>query len=325
MNHLEQNKAERLAEKYGYLLETIERFIAIFGLEETEQMLSAYEKPPTPTIRVNSLKITREELITRLTKKGFTLKSIDWYDKGLTIINQPYSIGSTTEYLSGYYFIQSKASWLPVLLLDPQPREIVVDLAAAPGGKATHIAEKMENKGTLICVDISRERIKSLRSNLTRCGVMNSICYRMDSQEIAKLGIKADRILLDVPCTGEGLMAVDIERRKARNSEDIIRMNELQKNLMTAGIKALKKNGTLVYSTCSTAPEENEDVINWVLEKYPIKVVEQQYKNFHPGLTKGIKKEYNTELKKAIRLYPHTDDSEGFFACKMELMEEINQ
>ncbi|MFW9922128.1 MAG: RsmB/NOP family class I SAM-dependent RNA methyltransferase [Candidatus Thorarchaeota archaeon] len=319
-----QKEAEELAEKYGYLPETIQRFISIFGLDETKKMLTAYEKPPATTIRVNTLKIKKEELIKRLTKKGFTMDNMEWYDNGLIINKQPFSIGSTTEYLSGYYFIQSKASWLPVLLLNPKPGDIIIDLAAAPGGKATHIAERMNNKGTLICIDISRERIKSLRSNLTRCGISNTICYRMDSQDIIKLGIKADGILLDAPCSGEGLMAIDHERRKARNLDDITRMKELQKNLFVAGLKALKKNGILVYSTCSTAPEENEEIIDWALSKYPIKIIEHNYKNFRTGLIKNSEKNYHSDLKKAIRLYPHTDDSEGFFACKIQLEEEIS-
>ena len=171
------NDAKNLAEKYGYLETTIERFIQLFGKDVTIKMIDAYEIPPKQTIRVNTLKIKSKELELRLLNKGFKLTSIDWFDDGFIIENEPHPIGATTEYLAGYYFIQSKASWLPSIILNPSKNDLVIDMAAAPGGKTTHLAQLMENKGSLLCFDISRERMKSLRSNLSRCGIINSICF----------------------------------------------------------------------------------------------------------------------------------------------------
>jgi len=313
---------KQLAEKYGYLPETIDRFVKLFGVEETEEMLVAYEKSPLPTIRVNTLKISPFELRKRLELKGFELKPSQWYKEGFHVKNEPISLGATSEYLSGFYFIQSAASWLPTLLLDPKPNEFIIDLAAAPGGKTTHIAQLMNNKGVLLCYDISRERMKSMRSNLNRCGVMNAICIRSDARKLVDLKLQADKILLDAPCTGEGLMAVDPSRKTSKNSSDILRLQKLQKELFEIGISSLKKGGELVYSTCSTAPEENEEVINWALEKFPIKLQKHKFKEFPSGLTKAFGKEYSQELKNAIRLYPHKNGTEGFFLCKLVLQEE---
>ena len=314
---------EELAKKFDYLEETISRFIQLYGVDETRKILQAYEKPPLTTIRLNTLKKQPSLIVDRLEGKGFELQQTKLLSEGYIVKKQPFSIGATTEYLLGHYFIQSKASWLPVILLDPKPGEIVIDLTSAPGGKASHIAQMMNNQGTLFCLDISRERMKSLRSNLARCGVINNICIRMDSRETAKLGIKADRVLLDAPCSGEGLMATDKTRRKSRGLDDINRLSALQKELLEVGLKSLKKNGILVYSTCSTAPEENEEVINWGLEQFQIEIMNHEFSNFRGGLINAFDREYNQDLEKAIRLYPHLNSTEGFFCCKIRLQEEI--
>ncbi|HUT82236.1 MAG TPA: RsmB/NOP family class I SAM-dependent RNA methyltransferase [Candidatus Bathyarchaeia archaeon] len=313
-----------LAKKYGYLVETISRFIKIYGIEETKKMIKAYELQPLPSIRVNTLKISVNALKNRLLKKGFILKDVEWYTNGFQVEKEPYSLGATTEYLAGYYFVQSVASWLPPLILNPQPGELVIDLAAAPGGKATHLAQLMNNEGTLICVDISRDRIKSLRSNLARCGVQNNIIIRKDGRQIPELHLKANKILLDAPCSGEGLMALDRTRRTTRTIHDIKRMADLQKELLTAALKSLQKDGELVYSTCSTAPEENEELINWAISEYPLEILEPGFNKFKSGLTSAFDVNYHPDLEKARRLYPHLNGTEGFFVCKMKLREEMD-
>ena len=145
----------------------------------------------------------------------------------------------------------------------------------------------------------------------------------MNAIDFPKYKLKADKVLLDAPCTGEGLMATDLLRRKTKSQSDINRLALLQKELLHAGIKTLKKGGTLVYSTCSTAPEENEEVINWALEKFPVQLQEISFKEFSSGFTFAFGKEYNSELKKTKRLYPHRDGTEGFFVAKLLQKEEI--
>ncbi|NHK32217.1 MAG: RsmB/NOP family class I SAM-dependent RNA methyltransferase [Asgard group archaeon] len=317
------NEALNLGKKFGYLPETIERYIHLFGIEETKAILQAYNQEIKKTIRVNTLKITPEELKNRLEEKDFLLEKIAFCDYAFSVKEGTYSLGATTEYLTGYYFIQSKASLLPSIILQPSYEELIMDFAAAPGGKTTHIAQLMKNKGTLIALDISRERIRSLRSNLARCGIMNTIIIRMDSRKLLSYGLKADKILLDAPCSGEGLMAVDKTRRMNRTIKDIVRMNQLQKELLTAAIKSLNSDGIIAYSTCSTAPEENEEVISWALNEFPIKLVNPGFNEFQKGFTSAFDREYDPELVKARRLYPHLNGTEGFFFCKIKLEEEI--
>jgi NOL1/NOP2/sun family putative RNA methylase len=318
-----KEQAKQLADKFDYLVETVERFLELFGFEETTEMLEAYNQKPLQSIRVNTLKITSDELLKKLQQKGMKLESSEFDVDGFIVKETPFSIGATTEYLSGYYFIQSTASWLPVIALQPKQNDLIIDFTAAPGGKATHIAQLMNNKGTLICLDISRERIKSLRSNLSRCGVMNTILIRTDSRKFQEYDVKANKILLDAPCSGEGLMAIDRTRRTKRSLDDITRMNKLQKELLESALNSLEVEGMLVYSTCSTAPEENEEVISWALEKYPIEVVNIGCNNFSKGFTSAFGKNYHPDLNKARRLYPHKNGTEGFFFCKLQLKEDL--
>ncbi|MCF2142352.1 MAG: RsmB/NOP family class I SAM-dependent RNA methyltransferase [Candidatus Heimdallarchaeota archaeon] len=313
-----------LAREYGYHIEIIERFIRYFGLETTKEILEAYNVPLKKTIRCNTLKYSPQELLKRLGEKGFQLEESPYYDLGFIVLAEPFPLGATTEYLRGGYFIQSQASWLPVLALEVQPGEVIIDFAAAPGGKATHIAQLMENQGVLLCLDISRERMKALRSNLTRCGVKNAITKRMDSTSFWKLNIKADKILLDAPCTGEGLMAIDLDRRKKNLKSDMKRLTEIQKELFASALHSLKKEGVLVYSTCSTAPEENEKVIEWALEQFPIEILELQISKIVPGLQKVVKEEFQPAIRKTGRLFPHLHGTEGFFVCKVQLEEELD-
>ena len=118
-------------------------------------------------------------------------------------------------------------------------------------------------------------------------------------------------------------MATDPSRRKTKSLQDILRMSELQKELLSVGLNSLKKEGILVYSTCSTAPEENEEIIHWALSSFPIRILDSGFSNFSPGLTSAFGKEFHPDLQKAVRLYPHKHGTEGFFVCKLKLLEEV--
>ena len=205
---------------------------------------------------------------------------------------------------------------LPSIILDPNPNEIVIDMCAAPGSKATHLAQLMKNKGTLILIDRNRNRIPALETNLRRMGIVNSIVLNMDAKDISKLNIKADKILLDVPCTGEGLIRQDPTRKKSKKLRDIEKMSKIQKLLLRAGLKVLKPGGKLLYSTCSIAPEENELVLNDVLQDesdFSIIKINNQYGI--DGLTHIFGKTLIEDIKLSQRLYPHLHDTIGFFLC----------
>ncbi|MHA1409268.1 MAG: RsmB/NOP family class I SAM-dependent RNA methyltransferase [Candidatus Odinarchaeia archaeon] len=314
-------KARFLAKKYGYPKWMVRRYLELFGGEITD-FLEASNKPLLKSIRVNTLKIDEESLVKNLEKKGFRLKPINWVDHGYFVLKEPTSIGATVEYLRGYYFVQTTASMIPPPVLDPQKNEIVLDMCAAPGGKTTHLAQLMENTGVIIAIEISEQRIISLKNNLSRCSVNNSILLNMDANEFSKFNYKVDKILLDAPCTGEGIIREKPERKHSRQIKDILFCSKNQKRLIDSAVNSLKKGGTLVYSTCSIAPEENEEIIDYALERYPLKVEPIDIIG-DPGLTTFEGKKYSPSLKNAKRIYPHKHESIGFFICKLTLEGEI--
>ena len=294
----------------------IERYFQFLGEDQTKQLLDANEKPLTPSIRVNTLKIDKDTLKDRLESKGFKLESIDWLDQGFIIRNPPLNLGSTHEYLQGFYYLQSIAPMLPAFILDPNPSEIVIDMCAAPGGKATHLAQIMNNEGNLILIERNRNRIPALEINLRRIGVINSIIFNMDANHLSNLNVKADKILLDAPCTGEGLIRQDKSRKKSKKIRDLEKMVVIQKKLLKAGLKALKTGGMMLYCTCSIAPEENELVVNHVLNElndFSIVKISRDYGV--NGLTEVFGINLLDDLKFSQRLYPHIHDTIGFYFC----------
>lgn len=294
----------------------VERYIEFLGLDETIELLKANERPLTPSIRVNTLKIKTEELRERLENKKFKLDLINWIPHAFKVLYQPYNLGSLHEFLQGYYYLQNIASMLPALILNPNSDDIVIDMCAAPGSKSTQLAQIMNNKGTLVLIDKYKKRLPALNMNLRRMGIANSIVLNFDSINLEKLKIKADKILLDAPCTGEGLIRQDPSRKKSKHLKDIQKMASIQQKLLKAGLNVLKSGGHLLYSTCSIAPEENELVINKVLHNNShFSIIKINYQYGANGLTHVFKKDLIMDLKHSQRLYPHIHDTIGFYIC----------
>ncbi len=300
----------------------LERYIQFLGLDETVKLLKANEQPLIPSIRVNTLKISTLQLKKRLEQKGFELEPIKWVPYGFKVIKETYNLGSSHEFLQGYYYLQNVASMVSVIILDPKPNDTVIDMCAAPGSKATHIAQLMKNEGTLILIDKNKNRIPALETNLRRMGIINSIVLNMDSINLSKLNVKADKILLDAPCTGEGLIRQDSSRKKNRRMKDIEKMASIQKKLLKAGLNALKLGGKLLYCTCSIAPEENELVIHNVLNKLNNFTIIEISENYGVrGLINVFGTRLIDDLKFSQRLYPHIHDTIGFYFCLLKKLE----
>lgn len=306
-------KAKELADKYRYdpyMVARFERFVP-----DLEKFLASMDEPPRTYIRVNTLRITMNALRKRLSDKGFILQESDIPDC-LEVTSAPYSIGASAEFLLGYFYIQDKSSMIPALALAPAPRDIVIDMAASPGGKTTHISQLMNNEGFVVAVEVEVSRIAGLRANLSRCGIANVALFHMDAREIGRLNIKADKILLDAPCTGEGVIAKDQTRKRSRGIEDIEYCSNLQEELIDAAYACLKPGGVLVYSTCSFAPEENEYNVDYAVKKYGMKVEPLPFGS--PGLEFFGDLVFNSQVKNARRLYPHRHGTSGFFVARLK-------
>lgn len=287
-------------------------------------------KKPRNFIRCNLLKMDADELFDRLQKKWKVRRPFPGH-KDIILIEQdllPGELGNAIEHLLGYYYVQEISSMMSVIALDPKPGDTVLDLCASPGSKTTQIASYMNNEGTIIANDVKIDRIMILSSNLERCGVMNCIVTRNDGVQICEKFIKKeykfDKILLDAPCSGEGTLRSSPKTFLMWNPKIVDKLSRMQKKLFANAIKCLRKGGTIVYSTCTHSPEENEEVVNFALKHFPVKVEKINLPlKCRPGLHEWKGEEYNKEAEKACRIYPQDNDSEGFFVAKFTLLEEI--
>lgn len=296
--------------------------------EDFKDYLSILEVPPVNSIRCNTLKISPDKLKTRLQANGWKINQPFKEYPEIMIIEsdlQPGELGRSLEHLLGYYYIQEIASMLPVLALSLNPKkdELVLDLCAAPGSKTTQISAKMKNTGTIIANEVSLGRLKVLASNTERCGVTNAIITKKEGVALCKRMQKANilfnKILLDAPCSGEGTLRSSARTCEMWNPNTITTLSKIQKNLFEAAFEILKPNGEIVYSTCTHAPEENEEIINFALEKFKGKIQIEEISlpvKCREGITEWDNKKYSSEVKKACRVYPQDNNSEGFFIAK---------
>jgi len=215
---------------------------------------------------------------------------------------------------------------LPIIALNPKENEIFLDLCAAPGSKTTQAVAEIKNTGTIFANEISLGRLRILASNLERCGTTNTILTRKDGiilcRKLKELEIFPDKILVDVPCSGEGTLRSSYQTYLMWNEKAIRKLSKIQRKLVSSAIEILKPGGEIIYSTCTHAPEENEEVVNWVLENFPemkLQKIELPIKIRH-GLTKYQDKKFSSELKKCARVYPQDNNTEGFFIAKFKKM-----
>lgn len=264
-------------------------------------------------LRVNTLKITEQEIVKMLKSKKVELKKVftNCYE-----FKSPFPISSSPEYLQGFIYIQDAASQIAAITLNPTPNSRVLDMCAAPGSKTTYLAQLMNNTGTLIALDSVFPRIKSLKNNLERLGISNCIVYKKDAKYADDLNLEFDFVLLDAPCSGN--YTQDENWFEQRNLDDLPAINRDQKDLFKAAYKVLKKGGTLVYSTCSLEPEENEMMMDWALAKYPdLELVDPELKLGDPAIFNPFNNQLNPEINKCIRFWPHKTNTDGFFLAKL--------
>lgn len=313
-----KQKAKQIAKNQGYLPYMIERYLTLWGEDETLEFLKACEIPVRSAVRLNELKNSPEETVTALENKGIKLERVPWLQTGYYVDFKRYSPGATLEHMLGYYYVQGVPSMTVVEALDPQQDEVVLDLASAPGGKTTHISQLMKNTGLVLSVETDRLRIQSLQSNILRCGATNTIVLRGNAKRIESIKVEPDRILLDAPCSGEGLIPLDPTRKTSKTMADIHYCATREVELLDAAVRKLKPEGYLVYSTCSIAPEENEYIVDGILREHPeMKIVPIDLEFGSPGYASPYGVSLNESLTLARRFLPHLHGTEGFFICKM--------
>lgn len=319
-----QQFVKDVCEYYGYSEFLAEKLADLFTPAEAMEFFEANEVERPVTIRTNTLKTRRRDLAQALVNRGVNLQPIGaWTKVGLQVFSSTVPIGATPEYLAGHYILQAASSFLPVIALEPQENERILDMAAAPGGKTTYISALMKNTGCLFANDFTKARTKSLIANIHRLGCKNTIVCNYDAREFPKVIGGFDRILLDAPCTGTGVIAKDKAVKVLRTEKDFMQIPHLQKQLLLSAIDSVDANlatgGVIVYSTCSVAVDENEAVVDYALRKRPnVKLVDAGLMIGDEGFTSFRGKHFHSSLNLTRRFYPHKLNVDGFFVAKFK-------
>jgi 25S rRNA (cytosine2870-C5)-methyltransferase len=309
---------------YGYSSFLAEKLLDLFPPRDAFAFFEANESPRPVVLRANTLKTHRRELAQALIGRGVTLEPVGkWSKVGLQIFESPVPLGATPEYLAGHYMLQAASSFLPVMALAPQPRERVLDMAAAPGGKTTHMAALMRNTGSIFANDANASRAKALVANIHRLGARNTIVCSYDARAFPTVMGGFDRVLLDAPCSGTGVIAKDPSVKTNKTEHDFLALPHMQKQLLLAAIDSVdhasKSGGFLVYSTCSVTVEENEKLVAYALSRRSnVRIVETGLPFGVPAFTSFRGTTFPKDMNLARRYYPHTYNVDGFFVCKLQ-------
>jgi len=281
-----------------------------------EQFIAISQQPLRRSLRVNTLKISVADFLAQTAPYGWQLTPVPWCSEGFWISREDESLplGSVAEHLSGLFYIQEASSMLPVTaLFDAQPEvTAVMDMAAAPGSKTTQIAARMNNQGLILANEFSASRVKVLHANISRCGVSNSALTHFDARVFGPaLPEQFDAILLDAPCSGEGVMRKDADALKNWSLASTEEIAATQRDLLDSAFHALKPGGTLVYSTCTLNQIENQQVIAWLLKRYPDAVEVMPLDQLFEGAAQAATPEGY------LHVFPQLFDSEGFFVARL--------
>ena len=286
-----------LSEKYGYSKWITDIFIEQFGEEFTEEMMRSNMESARMTIRTNILKITCDQLIERLVNKGVQAIKSGVYENGI-IINKSLSVTNIDEYKEGLFYIQGESSMLAAAALNPRQGEKILDLCAAPGGKTTHIAELMGNKGEIIACDIFQNKLKNIEQTADRLGINIIKTIQNDASVYNKDFTGAfDRVLADVPCSGTGVIRSRPEMKFTKTKIDFENLTRLQYSILKNAAAYVKPGGVLVYGTCSVLEDENMKQIDVFLKE------NEEFK------AENIKK-----------IFPQDHRSDGFFISQMRFI-----
>ncbi|ELY63891.1 RsmB/NOP family class I SAM-dependent RNA methyltransferase [Natrinema versiforme] len=300
-------------------MEPLERYRPI--IDDFDAFLAACERPLGNAVRVNTIKATVERTLAALEREGIGYEQADWNSRVLDLETD--SPGSTWTSFHGFTHGQEEVSAVPPVVLDPEPGERVWDCCAAPGGKATQIAALMDDRGTVVANDNNLGRISALRFNAERLGATSLAVTNADARNYSLERFEFDefdRTLVDAPCSCEGTIRKNPDALDNWSEGHISSVAGIQKGIIRRAIQATREGGTVVYSTCTFAPEENEAIVQHALDTESCRVVDFDLALEHsPGLTAWEDDEFDSSLEKAARIYPHQNDTGGFFVAKLEV------
>ena len=300
-------------------MKVLERYEPL--VDDVEAFYAACERPLPAVVRANTVKTTIDRAKRALDESGISYERTDW-NPGLFRLpdDQP---GGNWPYVHGWLHGQEEVSALPATVLDPQPGERVWDACAAPGSKTTQLAALMDDTGRVVATDNNLGRISALRSNTERLGITNVAVTVEDARNHSLKpfgGELYDRALVDVPCSCEGTIRKNPDVLDEWTREHVEAIAGTQKGILSRAVQATRAGGTVVYSTCTFAPEENEAILDYVLDEEDCRLVDVDLPlDAAPGITEWQGETFDDSLRRARRIYPHLNDTGGFFCAKLEV------
>ena len=287
-------------------------------IPDFDAFLDAMQRPLRRTFRVNTLKATRERALDLLA--DLKPEPLPWYQLGFSL-DEGEGLGKRIEHFIGLIYVQEAASMAPPLVLQPEPGERVLDIAAAPGSKTTEMSAMMRNTGLIISNDPSPTRVRGLIGNVDRAGCLNVVVCRMDGASLGRaVAGTCDRVLVDAPCSSEGTIRKSAQALDHWSVVAIERFPSVQRRLIVAGYLALKPGGVMVYSTCTVAPEENESVVAHLLTRHPeAEVCSAELPGLvtRPGLREWSGESFPEAVSRCRRILPQDNDTEPFFVASI--------
>ncbi|CAM3698830.1 16S rRNA (cytosine(967)-C(5))-methyltransferase RsmB [Mesobacillus zeae] len=307
-----KDPAERMAIETSHPLWLVQRWISQFGKEKAGEICAMNVLAPLQTARVNLGKTTREACIELLEQEGFAVEASPITPEAIRCLRG--NLAASNAYKEGLLSIQDESSMLAAHALGVEKGDTILDACAAPGGKSTHIAEKLFETGKVVSLDLHAHKVKLIVDNATRLGLSNIEAIEMDSRKAPDHFEKEsfDRILLDAPCSGLGVIRRKPDMKYTKRESDLDRLQEIQLNLLDAVAPLLKKGGTLVYSTCTLDSQENEETVSSFLDSHREFEEDASLPDRMPEGVKPFMKGFSTQI------LPQYFGSDGFYIASMK-------
>lgn len=312
MPDAEKEPVKALSVQYSIPEWLVEKIIKDHGTENARNMFaSLYENVGATTIRVNSSKISTEECVKLLEKEGGHVEKAAYVDNALEISGYD-SLGFLESFEKGYFQVQDVSSMLVGLAANPKPGDKVIDICAAPGGKSIHVADLLKGTGHVEARDLTDYKVGLIEENIARCGFSNIDAKRADALVLDEAARKsADIVIADLPCSGLGVLKKKSDIKYRMSQPQIEELAELQRAILKNAVTYVKSGGTLIYSTCTVAKEENDLQVDWILENLPLQLV-----SLKGCVSEEVLK--NTDREGTLQLLPGREKTDGFFLAKFQ-------